>query len=602
MNFWSIVMILLALAWLLDGFRLRARVKALISLPPSDDKVLPEHRFITRGGRSIDHETRRAASAYAAREGLQVLVLVPEDLPAPEALVCMQTIDIAKFRAARLVRSNMIGEAILVHNDLIARMDRNVVDPRSAADFALLADELKKYANTSMEIAVAPNLKSSRRAYGLEGRLQTLFFGPFGSPLISLQLGLLAAGLYFEPKLALLTIFIYAFQPVLIFAGSKLKVPEMPIYALFRPFIDAFTTFEACLYQKSIRSSEAVDRERPVYKALLAEGTGRFFEEARSDCPLCGHGKLTNMVSTSDMIQFKPGKFVIDRCESCNHMFQNPRLSIEGLGFYYRDFYDGLGEERLEGIFGHGSGPYKARARMLVGSANPTRWLDVGGGHGHFCCYARDVWPNVSFDGLDLSKSVESAEKMGWTNKSYRGLFPELADSLAEHNEYDVISMSHYLEHTRDPKSEIEAAAKILPNGGHLMIELPDPDCKFGQIFGRYWMPWFQPQHQHFLSATNLERILKDNDFEPILWHRGEAHRPVDIMVSVGLLVNRIARPVDMPWISHTSGFRRLWHKAVFIVCLPLIAAGWICDLILAPFMRRPGWANNYRVLARRVA
>ncbi|RYZ56608.1 MAG: class I SAM-dependent methyltransferase [Proteobacteria bacterium] len=602
MNAWSIVMGLLFMLWLFDALRLRARAKALLTLPQSDDKVDPEHRFICRGGRSLDHETRRSASAFALKEGLKVLVLVPEDLPTPEAMVCLQTIDIPNYRKNRISRSRMIGEAILVHNDVLERMDRNIVDPQSAADFALLADELKKYATTSMDIAVAPHLHSSRRAYSLEGRLQQLYFGPFGTPMVLLQLALLLLGVIYSPKMGLATLLLFAFQPLIVFTGSILKVPEVYVYSLFRPFLEAYTALQSVLYQRSVKSHAAVDRERSVYTSLMAEGTDRFFEAVRPDCPLCGHEKLSHMVTTGDLIQFKPGTFVIDRCESCNHMFQNPRLSIEGLGFYYRDFYDGLGEEKLEGIFGHGAGPYHERAKMLIGSAKPKRWLDVGGGHGHFCCLARDVFPDASFDVLDLSKSVEAAQRKGWTDRSYRGLFPEMAQSIAEAHDYDVISMSHYLEHTRDPQSEIEAAARILPKGGHLMIELPDPDCKFGQIFGRYWMPWFQPQHQHFLSTKNLEILLKANDFEPIKWHRGEAHRPVDIMVSVGLFINRIARPVDVPWLSKTSPFIRFWHKLVFFVCLPLLAAGRLADLILAPLMRRPGWANNYRVLARRMA
>jgi len=45
-----------------------------------------------------------------------------------------------------------------------------------------------------------------------------------------------------------------------------------------------------------------------------------------------------------------------------------------------------------------------------------------------------------------------------------------------------------------------------LPAGGHLMIEIPDPECHLGRLLGRFWVPWFQPQHQHLLSVARLER------------------------------------------------------------------------------------------------
>ncbi len=598
----SMIVGLLAVLWLFDGLRLRRRLKSLISLSPSDLEPEPDYHFITRGGRFLDQAIRRAASAYAKAQGLDVLIMLPEDLPAPEALVCLQTIDLKAYRRTRIARSLVIGEAILVHKDVLQRMGNQGIEPQSAEDFARLCDELKKYSSISTDIAVVPGIRSSRRAYALAGSLLHLFYGEIGAAMAFLQITFLVLGLVYAPKIGLLALFVYCLQPVLIFAGSILKVPELLAFALFRPVFELTAAVQAIVYRKKFNSLAAVNRERPVYRDLLAAGTARFFDEARTDCPLCGSTRLRQMVVTGDFIQFKPGTFIIARCESCDHKFQNPRLSFEGLSFYYRDFYDGLGEAKVEGVFGHGSGHYHARANMLIGTASPTRWLDVGGGHGHFCSAARDIWPEVRFDVLDLSSSVETAQRRGWADRSYRGLFPELADNLAQKNEYDVISMSHYLEHTRDPASEIQAAAKVLPPGGHLMIELPDPDCRFGKIFGSYWLPWFQPQHQHFLSVANLERLLKAHDFEPIKWHRGEAQRPVDIMVSVGLMVNRLARPVDVPWIPETKALGRFWHELVFLVFLPVLLFSRGLDLILAPLFKRPGWSNNYRVLARRLA
>ena len=93
----------------------------------------------------------------------------------------------------------------------------------------------------------------------------------------------------------------------------------------------------------------------------------------------------------------------------------------------------------------------------------------MGTGHGHFCLVARQHWPEATFDGLDLSESVDEAARRGWVDTAYRGLFPELAGGLPR--SYDVVSMHHYLEHTRDPGAELDAATKVLEPGGHLLIE-----------------------------------------------------------------------------------------------------------------------------------
>lgn len=73
--------------------------------------------------------------------------------------------------------------------------------------------------------------------------------------------------------------------------------------------------------------AEQVAALRPVYRADLAEGLDRFFEPRRDTCPWCGSTRLATRLRTTDLIQHKPGRFVLDRCEGCRHTFQNPRLS-----------------------------------------------------------------------------------------------------------------------------------------------------------------------------------------------------------------------------------------------------------------------------------
>src|SRR5205823_1793024 len=221
---------------------------------------------------------------------------------------------------------------------------------------------------------------------------------------------------------------------------------------------------------------------RPVYDALLARGTEPFFEPRRDDCPLC-HGKdLAKIGDFPDHYQRKPGRFVLSRCRGCGHVFQNPRLSIEGLSFYYRDFYDGLGEELTQTVFANEMTEYRARAQLVASFSTPRRWLDVGAGHGHFCCFARELLPETRFEGLDFSESIEHAVRRRWVDRGIRGLFPEVAPKLAAGGErYDVVSMSHYLEHTLDPAAEIDAAARVLAAGGLLFIEVPDPESRLGR-------------------------------------------------------------------------------------------------------------------------
>ena len=181
---------------------------------------------------------------------------------------------------------------------------------------------------------------------------------------------------------------------------------------------------------------------------------------------------------------------------------------------------------------------------MLEPFATPKAWLDVGAGHAHFCATAREVWPDTVFDGLDWGDEIEEAARRGWIERAHRGMFPDLTDELD--GVYDVVSMHHYLEHTRDPFAELDAAAKILPPGGHLLIELPDPEWPLARMFGKYWMPWFQPQHQHMMPIENLKRALADRGLVPIAQDRSPAHQHNDF-VAARLSVLRRAGPRSEP-------------------------------------------------------
>ncbi|MFJ1704983.1 class I SAM-dependent methyltransferase [Kitasatospora sp. NPDC088346] len=340
---------------------------------------------------------------------------------------------------------------------------------------------------------------------------------------------------------------------------------------------------------------------RPAYQAELADGTGRFFAPRRTDCPWCGSVRLRPRLHTTDLLQHKPGRFVLDECGDCAHVFQNPRLTGPGLEFYYRDFYDGLGEQRLAGMFATRDRVYRERARSVAPfDPAPGHWLDVGTGHGHFCAAAHELFPDTVLDGLDLSEGVELAEKQGRLARGYRGTFPELADELA--GRYDVVSMFHYLEHSTDPAHELAAAHRTLRPGGLLLIEVPDPECSYARLLGRWWLPWLQPQHLNLVPVANLRRRLGELGFTVLLEQHGEAHDPVDLLAACWLLLDALAPREDAPWHPGPppGRLRRVLRGAVFLAGAPVLLLAALLDRAVARSARRTGLANAYRVIARR--
>lgn len=234
---------------------------------------------------------------------------------------------------------------------------------------------------------------------------------------------------------------------------------------------------------------------------------------------------------------------------------------------------------------------------MLRRAAEPRSWLDVGTGKGHFCRAARTVLPGTRLDGLDFGSAVEEGGRRGWIDRAYRGEFRALAPDLA--GRYDVISMHHYLEHTPDPLAELDTAAKVLPPGGHLLIELPDPESWFGRVLRGYWVPWLAPQHLHMIPLANLRAALEQRGLEIVAEERREADQGPDFVASAAAVVNTLGLDVDRPWWPRVPGFREYAGTiATLLLAAPLMGAAVLLDLLTVPIARRN--SNAYRVLARK--
>jgi hypothetical protein len=490
-----------------NALRLRARVPpalpAAATIPPGD------WALITSNGATLDEATRRDATTWAIAEGLDLVDLVPADLPATAARDLLRRVDPGKYRSDRLAPGHGAGLAVLVAQPLLDRTDLGRTElsrsgPAERADLIAVTHRIKPYAAAdSAAIAVAPSLRSPRDDPAKRpARLRAnRVIVPVHLALDAIPYALIVAALLTAWPWGLAAALAYCLQPYLIFAGTPLRPRGRHAAALLRPVHAPYVWFLTAAGRWRSAAEVERDAERAQaaawYRAALAKGTARFLAPRRPGCPWCGSAEVKVMLRIPDLITHKPGLFTLERCAGCGHVFQNPPLTREGLAFYYRDFYDGIGAADTEAVFVTEGESYLGRAHMVKPFTTPKAWLDVGAGHGHFCATAQQVWPDTIFDGLDMGAEIETAQRRGWIATGYRGMFPELAADLA--GRYDVVSMHHYLEHTTDPLAELDAAALVLPPGGYLLIELPDPQWPLARLFGRYWMPWFQPQHLHMM-------------------------------------------------------------------------------------------------------
>lgn len=603
---------LLCCGLMASTWRLRGRLAGLQASGSGAASVDREFRVVRATGVDLDEETRREAVRIALDQGVRVLDLVPADLPATPLLAFARHCDTRAVRTERLALGRTAGHAMLVEAALLTELRGEVPDTgdvvvEEPADFAHLAVEAKKRVPTGYGAAVLDGLRAlpfnaltrnlvlgaDLRALRLAGVVGRMLFGA----------GLIAS-LTAAPAWGVVALLGYAAQPRLLRAGTPFRGAGTLREGALRPVIGPQDWYDDFRSQR-IRDG-GVDRHaarRPEYAEDLSQGLDRFFEERRPDCPWCSSTALEVFFTTDVLAQFKPGRTTLERCRSCGHIFQNPRLSLAGLDFYYRDYYDGIGAELTAWFFRRSVKDYRGRVELLHKHASDMahRWLDVGTGSGHFCQYAKENFPDTRFDGLDMGDGVEEAERSGWVSRGYRGSFVDLADKLTE--EYDVLSMNHYLEHTREPGAELDAAVTALAPDGLLFIELPDPEYRLGRLLGKFWAPWFQPQHQHMIPIGNLEQALEERGLIIVARQRGEAHQGGDLMVALGIWLMSCFPDPAMPWRpADVTRLRRIIRGAVWTGALPGLVVAAVLDAANGAARRRRGSGNAYRVLAKKAS
>ena len=595
---------IIAAALLVSALLWRRRISSCIVVHHVKQAAVPEYHVLLADGAAVDEAVIRDASRCAHAYDLDLLDVIPRDLPAEELLAVMQMYNPARYRKNRIAAAVSAGYALLVAGHIGTRSGFQGRQQVSAPEFFAQARRLKKFAPCRADLAISEQLLSAKHAgVRLQERL-ALIYGNFSAALFSVQLAvivLLYVGLLVAPLSALAALIALHAQPVIAALGTPVKPRDLVSATLLRSFIILSTSLSGIISAlKQRASAPAVVAARPEYAAALAAGTERFFAPRNHCCPLCGDNELRVLITTHEPVMHKPGSFTLEQCSSCGYIFQNPRLNAEGLAFYYRDLYDGLGAALTELILGSDDAVYRNRARLFSRYCTPDRWLDVGGGNGYFCCVARGLWPGATFDGLDLSQGIREAEESGWVDHGYQGQFPDTARSLA--GAYDVISMIQYLEHTIEPEKELCAALTALADGGTLIVEVPNPDFWPRRLLGRYWFQWLQPQHLHFFSIPNMEKLLRHCGFEPLAWHTAESHVPIDFLTAALFVLRAWAPPAHYPWRPKQNWLYGVWRFTVFTLGSPLVIAGFLTDMLLLPWARLFGMSNNYAVIARRAA
>ena len=98
------------------------------------------------------------------------------------------------------------------------------------------------------------------------------------------------------------------------------------------------------------------------------------------------------------------------------------------------------------------------------------------------------------------------------TPNIFNGTAEELPETI-KNRKYDVVLMSHVLEHCLDINTVISNAKAILKDGGVYIVEIPNCKSLGFRIYQGEW-PWSDiPRHLNFFTPASIDKMLKKHGF-----------------------------------------------------------------------------------------
>jgi 2-polyprenyl-3-methyl-5-hydroxy-6-metoxy-1,4-benzoquinol methylase len=144
---------------------------------------------------------------------------------------------------------------------------------------------------------------------------------------------------------------------------------------------------------------------------------------------------------------------------------------------------------------------FSAGALMWLQDSPPGEVLDFGFGAGQLLTRLRNLGWQVSGVEFDPEVLATARETLKIDARSSVLKFPA--------NRFDVIAMSHVIEHLPDPIATLRECAGRLKPGGRMILATPNMASLGHKRFRANWRPLDPPRHLFLFSPDNLARCVE---------------------------------------------------------------------------------------------
>lgn len=221
-------------------------------------------------------------------------------------------------------------------------------------------------------------------------------------------------------------------------------------------------------------------------------------------CRLCGGTGAVLYVDCLDLEYFMANDAVMHRCRSCSLVFLHPLPTREELAALYPDNYHNFQSARgalARFLFER----YHARQAALCMRNLPPdgTFLEVGCGDGAILAKLRERGIG-DVQGIEIARAGgEAARRKGL--RVFHGTLEEFDTD----ERFDMVFMSHVIEHVLDPVLAMQRIADLLKPGGVVYLETPNVGSLDARLWGSNWGLVHYPRHLWLFDRTTLRRLVE---------------------------------------------------------------------------------------------
>lgn len=255
-------------------------------------------------------------------------------------------------------------------------------------------------------------------------------------------------------------------------------------------------------------------------------GQVRIAVESRPTCYLCGRAGELLYCDLKDNLFGVSGDWSFKKCSDtdCGLIWLDPIPTPDDIGKTYQNYYTHTRSN-------HARHTLSARLVLLILRPISIGLLRMRSERKRYKAMFLDQMPTGDLleVGCGSGKRLARMKALGW-NVTGQEIDPVAAQHLRENEgidvhlgpletlqgceeKFDVVIMSHVIEHVPDPVALLTASYKRLKKGGLLVIATPNAASYGHQKFGASWRGLEPPRHLHLFTCGTLTQVAKNAGF-----------------------------------------------------------------------------------------